>query len=125
MGATPAVFEDLTPWRGGEPPGDEFEVRLDCCVLSKRLKVGFWLELGDELLLARASWAPPAVSLPSRAGIWTAGSVGIFCACMPKGSNARGDEPRAAADELTLASWLEVGLLLLYKPELSPYKARC
>lgn len=40
-------------WRGGDPPGDDVEVRLDCwAAFSKRLKL--WvLEAGDEVLLAR------------------------------------------------------------------------
>ncbi|ORY17328.1 hypothetical protein BCR34DRAFT_555858 [Clohesyomyces aquaticus] len=28
MGATPVPFEDLAAWRGGEPPGEELDVRL-------------------------------------------------------------------------------------------------
>ena len=51
---TPGPAEPLV-CRGGEPPGDEVEVRLDCwAVVSKRLKP--WLcafDAGDEVLLAR------------------------------------------------------------------------
>jgi hypothetical protein len=54
MGATPGPFDLLGPGMGGEPPGDELEVRLDCWA-SKRLKAGFWVEDGEELLLARTS----------------------------------------------------------------------
>jgi hypothetical protein len=122
MGATPEPFDLLAPGMGGDvPPGDELDVRLDCCA-SNKLKAGFWLEEGDELLLARASCAPPAPSLSARGGIWTLPS--LFGACMPKGSKARGEAPRPGLEDWTRTSWLEVGLLL-YRLEFSPYSARC
>ena len=54
MGATPGA--EVLDCRGGEPPGEEVEVRLDCCwaALSKRLK--FWpggLDAGEAELSAR------------------------------------------------------------------------
>ena len=53
MGATPGA--EILDWRGGEPPGEEVEVRLDCwAALSKRLK--FWpggLDAGEAVLSAR------------------------------------------------------------------------
>lgn len=55
MGATPPLVgaDPLLGW-GEESPGDEVEVRLDCCApLSKRLKFWGLFEAGDELLLAR------------------------------------------------------------------------
>ena len=53
MGATPGA--EVLDWRGGEPPGEEVEVLLDCwAALSKRLK--FWLgglDAGEAVLSAR------------------------------------------------------------------------
>jgi hypothetical protein len=61
MGATELC--DLLPAalvRGGESPGDELLVRLDCAAaLSKTLLVG-GLDCGLEVLLARDRWFAPA-----------------------------------------------------------------
>jgi hypothetical protein len=60
MGATPELVGAL-PWRGGEPPGEEVDVRLDCwAVDSKRLKPLGGFEDGDEVLFARDRCCPGA-----------------------------------------------------------------
>ena len=55
IGATPVPMGAVADFvcRGGDPPGDDVEVRLDCwAAFSKKLKL-CGLEAGDEVLLAR------------------------------------------------------------------------
>jgi hypothetical protein len=61
MGATPELVGALPPWRGGDPPGEDVDVRLDCWAAdSNKLKLLVGLEDGDEVLLARERCCPGA-----------------------------------------------------------------
>ena len=54
MGATLPTAAVFILCRGGDPPGEEFDVRLDCCAaLSKRLNEVVGFDEGEDVLFAR------------------------------------------------------------------------
>lgn len=74
MGATPepiGAVDDLVAWRGGDPPGDDVDVRLDCwAAVSNRLKL-LLLEDGEALLFARdRCWGCVFEEGPGPAACW-------------------------------------------------------
>jgi hypothetical protein len=52
MGATLEPVAAL-PCRGGEPPGEDVEVRLDCWAFSNNAKLAGFVEDGEDVLFAR------------------------------------------------------------------------
>ena len=110
--------------RGGEPPGEEVDVRLDCwAVASKRLKPWDWaLETGEEVLFARERWCcccwvfgdgplPPAVACCCCSGSgplnWLCRSVEFICVePLANGSLLRGDGPCPLKALLGRGVWL-------------------
>ena len=110
IGATPGA--EVLPGRGGEPPGEEVDVRLDCwAAVSKRPKDWLWgLEAGEEVLSARErcwGWGLGDGPLDCwvcslemsccapcsfMADVWD-----WLCPPMEKGSYVRGDGPRKPA----------------------------
>ena len=79
------AFDPFTPppWRGGDPPGDEAEVRLDCwaALFSNRLKlVGF--DDGEELLFARERCLDCCITTGDGPAV-----LGCCCCCCPGSSD--------------------------------------